>query len=422
MTQAECNVSQYATENISRRKFAAGVGFVALSPALGYPAIRKASEARRLAELDREFSGFDELTIDEYNILFKEYSEKIINKGVLVNNGESQQIDFDLSEDRQVIVTFQPSTHDFPFAQPLIITSDQHNYNRRYLAPVIHSPHPGRKLYSKIQLGNHSEGAHSLKVSQDESSSFTSDSPIHYAISTYNDQSLLAQFLKNSPIVQIKNPENAMDDMPVASFCKILKKDNRYQVITTLVMSSQNGGLEPSENLSSYGKIYDVEWVIQQLYDEEGNLIHNRQRFQRRSHGVQAYDPEVYGDQPYLYTATPNNNFSDGKIRIFGFEFDDPRLNSEEDSIVFSSVPLVLPGSNALKSIDSRYPDLTAISLNEIFREGCLEFVEEEGFADFNGSYFADQILAAQEFMLGEYKNRNCKDPIHIFSSNVRNP
>lgn len=423
MIKAERFETDQSSENtITRRNFTQGMGLLLLSPSIGYPAIQKAIEAGRVAELNRDFSGFDELSLTEYNNLYNEYSERIIDKGVLSNTGETQQITFDISEDQPILVTIQPTTQDFSYAQPLIVTSDQHNYHRKYLTPVIHSSHANRKLYSKIQLGNHSEGSHILELSQDTSSSFVTDKPMHYAVSTFDENSLLAKFIKHSPVIQIKNSQNIMDDMPIASFCKILKKEDRYQVITTLVMSSQNGGLEPSENLSSYGKIYDVEWVMQQLYDKRGNLIHNRQRYQRRGHGVQRYNSQNYGDQPYLYTATPNNNFSDGKIRFLGFEFDDPRLSNDGNVVIYSSVPSVVPGGSINETLLKRHPDITHISLNEIFKESCVEFVEDEHRADFDESDLDRQILSAQEYMNGVYINRNCRRPVRIYSSNVRNP
>jgi len=408
--------------SMSRRSLLRGAAAMGLLAVSGAPAISNHAEQERKREYERSFSGFDGLSLGEFNELVQSYNEVggIVAVDSITDLTHPKTITFDLKgEGSMVFVTIKAGTSDPVFAQPLIIRNE---HERPYLASVLHGREDQKTLFTGVNIGKHEAGSHQIIITQDGSSTFSLEEPLQVFISAPGKDALLTKFMENTPVLKLKDPSNVMDDMPLVTFAKILKKGDMYQVIKFIIFSSENGGTLPPGLMDAYRRTVDIEWLIQQLYTTRGELLYNRRMYQTKNHGRSQFNGEEIDDQPVLYTATQNNNFADSETdytRIHGRPFNNPLKRSfnklvdiftddardKKQDIYYSPVPIFIPSNMWGADILEMYPQLQDWSLYEVAFENCVDLTNTD---EPQVKAFLEDLRNISQFIQREYPDRGC--------------
>jgi hypothetical protein len=213
-------------------------------------------------------------------------------------------------------------------------------------------------------------------------------------------------------VVKLKNRQNVLDDVPLMAFSKVHRREDRYKVVSFIIFSAENGGMMPVNLMNVFSRTVDVEWVMQQLFELDGTPIESRRRFQASRHRVQPFmGQDLFGNSPVLATATPNNNFSDGRFRIWRWSLPNPFEEIDNDAIYYSPRPIFLPSDQWSTELQGRYPELQRWSLFELAMEGCVNLNDP---ANPYAAAFREDLAEIRRRIQARYANRGCRRLLQV--------
>lgn len=415
MQKAE-RVSSSEDVSLNRRDLLKRAGMLATLPLFGSTVTHLEGQAERDREFNQSFFGFRGLSPLEFYELVQNFndSNSVIQTAEISDISSPTEIPFSLREDESsVIVTLSGSSSSPVTARPLLVKNGN---DKTYLAPIIHGREEHPTLFSGINIGKHGKGEHTLLIEQDDSSSLPLDKPLTLSVSVPDKHALFTKFIEQTPVLKIKNPDEVMDDMPIFTFSKILKKDDIYQVVTMVMFSSENGGTKPPDLLTRFGRTYDIEWVMQQLFSVQGDIVPGMRRYQTIDHGSDRFNGSFIDKQPVVTTATANNNFADSDneiLRIGNRTMKNPleRVmdifvdSDKEESIYYSPQPIFVSDSSSGAELLSLYPQLQEWSMYEVALENCVNL------SDGNNETiksFIDDLKRIQGYYTTKFPDRGC--------------
>ena len=375
--------------------------------------VAASTQAQRSRAYFREFAGFDSLSRARYYELVANYTESPL----VLTAGEPDAAGrptyrFSLSRETPVFLSATVSGVEPIFVHPLIVRRDD---GPRLLLPLIRPATPDRSITSSIQLGMCEAGDHSFSIEQNAASSMPLPDSLVLRIARPEPDSLLASFLAHTPVIEIKNAANVLDDIPLMAFAKIFRLGDAYKMTTFVIFSSENGGTMPARLLDTYQRTVDIEWVTQQLYSPDGRPEPGRLAFQTVHHGFERFaGRQVLGSHPSLSIASQNNNFTDGVVRVLGMTLPSYFSSETRDPILYAPKPRFLPPAEWGIGLLSEYPELQRWSLFELTMEGC---VTDNGRVDpGEAKFFADLAIIEQQLNV-TFRSRGCRQRLSVISS-----
>ncbi len=379
------------------------LGSVLLAAGVPYQALRHTQEQQ--AAYDRDFTGFQPLTQWEFNEVLASHTEiplAMSIERISTKEGDAQKITFELKEESSVYLYLSGSQYDPVFVQPLVVRPGDGGKPR--LAPVIHASDAEKPLPFGAKLGTFPEGEHSFMITEGAGANLPSSYTVDIQLTRPSPESLLAKFIDHAPAVKLKNKHNPLDDMPLMMLGNLSRKGDMYKLVTAIVFSGENGGTKPFTLNQVFGRIVDIEWVMQQLFDRYGHSIKDRQRFQAKNHTTKRFFGDTIGNQPVLQTATPNNNFDDGVIQIFGQRFANP-FTKEGEGIYYSPKPIFLPDDHWNNFFLTHFPVLQQWSLFEAAFENCVAMTDRN---KPEVQAFVEDIERVKKNINGNFIDRGC--------------
>lgn len=390
---------------LSRRGFLLA-GLVAVQAV----AVAGTTRSERSRTFYREFNRFTPLNDPDFYELVATYAETPVPliEGEPDADGR-RTFRFSLARDTTVFLAAAAESSEPIFVHPLIVRVDD---GPRLLLPLIRSANPDRGISSPIQLGMLEAGDHTFTLEQDAAATFPLPESLVLSATRPEPDALLAKLMAHVPVIEIKNPENVLDDIPLMAFAKLYRREDQYKITTFVIFSSENGGTMPARLLDVYQRTVDIEWVTQQIYSFDGEPVSDRLSFQTIRHGFAQFDgPRVLGEHPLLSIASENNNFSDGKVRVLGWAI--PRLSVPygSDPILYAPKPRFLPGSDWGASLMRDYPELQRWSLFELTMEGCMV---DNGRIDPDEDQFFADLAVIQDHLTVSFPNRGCRTQLTV--------
>ncbi|MGH2562027.1 MAG: hypothetical protein ACRDJH_23455 [Thermomicrobiales bacterium] len=359
---------------------------------------------------ERDFAGFEPLDPAAFHELVLSHTEMPVRLAwdELADDG-GRRFRFSLPEASAIYLSATTGSAGVPFVHPLIV---QLEYGRRYLLPLIRSSRDGNRIPSAVNLGRFDAGDHTFTLRQDPAVSLPILASVRLGATRPDPDSLLAAFMDHNPVVKLKNLSKVLDDIPLVSFCKIHKRGARYRVTSYIIFSSENGGTMPVSLMAAYQRTVDIEWVMEQLFESTGDVIAARRRFQRRHHGTEPFaGREMFGNSPVLDTATPNNNFADGRIRLWRWTFSNPFATRIDDPIYYSPKPVFLAPHEWAADMLLAMPELQQWSLFEVALEGCVDLADRD---DPAVAAFAADLEAVSQYLHVSYPSRGCQLKLQV--------
>ena len=364
------------------------------------------THTQMLQEYHRQFQGFQALNTAEFYSLISSHTESPVQLNIERSPmGDERAIRFSLTEESSVYLSASADSAPTVFVHPLVVKLES---GRQYLLPLIRSSEPGRRVPSTINLGRFAAGEHVVSLSQNEAVTLPIPDSLQLAASKPSPDSLLASFIDHSPVVKIKDLNNILDDIPLVGFSDLSRSGSRYMVTSQLIFSSENGGLIPPRLMNSYQRTVDVEWVMKQIFETDGDVVASHQLFQSKGHGVEQFAGEVmFGNSPVLNTATPNNNFADGQMRLWHWKV--PNVFTEDNSnpVYYRPKPIFLPPNQWSQDVLADMPELQEWSQYEIAFEHCVNL--DDGSSPITPAFMED-LRFIREHLRVSYPDRGCQD------------
>jgi hypothetical protein len=359
---------------------------------------------------NRDFNRFEPLSDAEYVDLVAGYAEAPVPLHVAgVDDDGAVSYGFKVTEATNLFVSASADGADPIFVHPLILRREN---GRRYFLPLIRAAEPGRFITTTAQLGRFEKGEHVIALTQDSASSRPLPLSLRLRASRPVGDSLLARFMASNPVVRLKNRQNVLDDVPLMAFSKVHRREDRYKVVSFIIFSAENGGMMPVNLMSVFSRTVDVEWVMQQLFELDGTPIESRRRFQASRHRVQPFTGDhLFGNSPVLATATPNNNFADGRFRILRWSFPNPFEDVDDDAIYYSPRPVFLPSEQWSTELQRRYPELQQWSLFEMAMERCVNLNDP---ANPYIAAFQQDLAEIERHIRARYDDRGCRRLLQV--------
>jgi hypothetical protein len=359
---------------------------------------------------DRDFDGFEPVTDAEFAELVAGYSEiPVPLTADAVERDGPRAFRFTLPAPSSLNVSASADHSDPMFVHPLVLEREN---GRRFLLPLIRSDEEGRRVTTTAQLGRFEAGEHTITLAQDRAAFIALPRSLRLEATRPAGESLLAKFIDSNPVVRLKNRDNVLDDIPLMAFSKIHRREDRYKVISYIIFSAENGGMEPANLLDAFRRTVDVEWVMQQLFEADGEPIRSRRRFQGSRHRIQRFaGRDHFGNSPVLTTATENNNFSDGRIRLWRWSIPNPLDDVDEDAIYYSPKPVFLPSAAWSTALLERYPELQRWSLFELAMEGCVDLRD---LANPAVVAFLEDVQEIERHIQARYAKRECRRLLQV--------
>ena len=353
----------------------------------------------------RKFSQFTPLADSEFYELVATYSETPIQLRAGEPDADGRRTyHFSLTRETPVYLTATAASSEPMFVHPLIVRL---NDGPRLLLPLMQSSEPEKEIPSSIQLGTLEAGDHMFTLEQDAAVTIPIPGSLSLRAARPEPDAPLARFLTHTPVIEIKNPANVLDDIPLMAFSKLYRREDQYKVTTFFIFSSENGGTMPARLIATYQRTVDIEWATQKIYSLSGESASGWLSFQTVSHGFAQFDGRrVLGDHPLLSIASENNNFSDGQVRILGWSI--PRLGAGEsaDPILYAPKPRFIPGADWGTSLLQEYPEMQRWSLFELTMEGC---VRDNGRVDPGELQFFSDLALIRQRLTVTFPNRGCR-------------
>lgn len=381
-------------------------GLIAVQSAL----VAATTRTERARNFYREFNQFPPLADQEFYELVAAYTETPISlvEGEPDADGR-RTYHFSLKRETPVYLTATAASAEPMFVHPLIVRTDD---GPRQLLPLIQSSIPEKEIPSTIQLGILDAGDHVFTLEQDAAVTVPIPGSLSLRAARPEPDVPLARFLAHTPVIEIKNPANVLDDIPLMAFAKLYRREDLYKVTTFFIFSSENGGTMPVRLLATYQRTVDIEWATQQIYSLSGETVSGLLSFQTVSHGfAQFQGRRVLGEHPVLSIASENNNFSDGQVRVLGWAI--PRLTSGDsaDPILYAPKPRFIPGTDWGASLLREYPEMQRWSLFELTMEGC---VRDNGRVDPGEEQFFADLAVIRKRLTVTYPNRGCRKQLSV--------
>lgn len=364
------------------------------------------SHARMLQEYQRQFQGFHALNTVEFYSLVTSHSETPVRLYIeQIPGSDERLISFSLKDESSVYLSASADSARTVFVHPLIVELEN---GRRYLLPLIRSSVSGRRVPSTINLGRFSAGEHTVVLSQDAAATLPIPDSLELTASKPDSQSLLADFIDHSPVVKIKNLDNILDDIPLVGFSNLSKNGSRYMITSQLIFSSENGGLIPPRLMKSFQRTVDVEWVMKQVFETDGDVVATNQLFQSKGHGVEQFAGEVmFGNSPVLNTATPNNNFADGRMRLLYWMVPNVFARADDNPVYYRPKPIFLPPNQWSEDVLADMPELQEWSQYEVAFEHCVNLDDSSSPIT---AAFKEDLRFVREHLQVSYPDRGCQD------------
>ena len=368
------------------------------------------TQAQRARAFFREFNPFTPLADADLYELVASYTETPVplTEGEPDADGR-RTFHFSLSRASPVFLTATAASSEPIVVHPLIVRPDD---GPRLLLPLILSARQDREISSAIQLGTFEAGDHSFTLEQDAALTFPIPSSLVLRATRPEPDALLGKFLAHTPVIEVKNDANPLDDIPLMAFAKIYRRKDEYKVTSFVIFSSENGGTLPARLLEVYQRTVDIEWVTQQLYTPMGDPVPGRLSFQTIHHGFEQFDGRrILGEHPLLSIASENNNFSDGMFRVLGWAFPRPSERVGSDSILYAPKPRFLLADDWGTSLLSEYPEMQRWSLFELTMEGC---VMDNGRVDPGEAQFFADLGVIQQHLTVTFPHRGCQRRLSV--------
>lgn len=389
---------------LTRRRFL--LGALGVAQAVGILSVTRSEWRLAYASDFAEFDPLDPAAFSELVLNHAETPVPLRWEGP--EEDGARRYRFSLPEDAAVYLAATTGSAAVPFVHPLIIQLEN---GRRYLLPLLRSSRDGNRIPSAINLGRFDAGDHTFSLRQHPAVSLPVLASLRLRATRPNPDSLLAAFMDHQPVVKLKYVDNVLDDVPLVSFCKIHKRAARYRVTSYIIFSSENGGTMPVSLMEAYQRTVDIEWVMQQLFLPTGAVIATRRRFQGRHHGTEPFaGREMFGNSPVLVTATPNNNFADGRISLWRWSFDNPFAADIDDPIYYSAKPRFLPPHAWAGDVLAAVPELQRWSLFELALEGCVALDDDNPEA----AAFRTELETVRRYLHVSYPERGCQLQLHV--------
>lgn len=368
------------------------------------------TQEERARAFFREFNPFDPLADPDFYELVASYSETPVQLRELEPDADGRRtFHFSLVEPSPVFLSTTAAYSEPIYVHPLIVRVGD---GPPLLAPLIRSADPDRKIPTTIQLGELDSGDHSFSLEQHPSLTAPIPDSLEVRAARPGPDSLISKFLFHTPVIEIKNSANPLDDMPLMSFAKIYRRGDEYKVTTFVIFSSENGGTMPARLLDVYQRTLDIEWLTQQLYTPAGDPVPGRLAFQTEHHGFARFEgPRTLGDHPLLSIATENNNFSDGTFRVLGWALPHLAERPSHDSILYAPKPRFLPADDWGTSLLGEYPEMQRWSLFELTMERC---VMDNGRADPGEARFFSDLEVIERHLTVTFRHRGCQSRLSV--------
>ncbi len=317
------------------------------------------------------FTGYAEISQDEYSSLVGQATEEAIPFTLKQTDTDKLEIVFVLDQASIVYLSASAGPAPAPFINPLIVRPED---GYAYLLPLIRSIQSDRRVSSAIVLGEFASGQHHFTISQDRSVTLPVLDSLRLRLTRPSSDSAIGVFIAHSPIIRLKNPANVLDDMPMIGYAEIAKDASGFQVTTTIIFSSENGGTMPATLLRSFGRTVDVEWVSRQIFVGDAGRPHLRRGlFQKQDHQAERITQHAHLDgRPVLAVATANNNFSDGRYHLGRWSLPNLLVSMSRNAIYYAPKPVFLPPQQWSQSLLDQIPELQQWSLFELAQEDCL--------------------------------------------------
>lgn len=370
------------------------------------------TRADRARTYFREFYPFTPLADPEFYELVAAYAETPVPlvEGEPDEDGR-RTFRFSLADETPVFLSASAASSQPIFVHPLIVRLDD---GPRLLLPLIRSATPDREIPSAIQLGTLEAGDHVFTLEQDPSLSLPIPDSLVLRAAKPDPDALLTKFLAYTPVIEVKNPANPLDDIPLMAFAKIFRRDERYKVTSFLIFSSENGGTMPARLLDVYQRTVDIEWVTQQLFSPDGEPVPGRLSFQTVHHGFAKFQGRrLLGEHPVLSIASENNNFSDGMIRILGWALPRRPAHVSSDALVYAPKPRFLEAEDWGTSLLRAFPEMQRWSLFELTMEGC---VMDNGRVDPGEAQFFQDLAVIRRELTVTFPHRGCRQQLSVAS------
>lgn len=368
------------------------------------------TQAERARAFYREFIHLDPLADPDFYELVAAYAETPVPLKEDEPDAEGRRtLRFSLTQESPVFLTATAASSEPIVVHPLIVRPGA---GPRLLLPLIRPASQEREIVSAIQLGTFVAGEHTFTLEQDAALTLPIPSSLVLRASRPEPDALLGKFLAYTPVIQVKNRANPLDDMPLMTFAKIFRRADHYKVTTFVIFSSENGGTMPARLLDVYQRTVDIEWVTQQLYTPAGDPAPGKLSFQTVHHGFEQFEGRrVLGGHPLLSIASQNNNFSDGMFRVLGWAI--PRLADRErsDAILYAPKPRFLPADDWGTSLLREFPELQRWSLFELTLEGC---VMDNGRVDPGEAQFFSDLENIEQHLTVTFPHRGCRRRLSV--------
>jgi hypothetical protein len=368
------------------------------------------TQAQRSRSFFREFNPFAPL--DDANVfdLVATYTETPVPLTEDEPDADGRRtFRFSLTRATPVFLTATAASSEQVFVHPLIVRPQD---GPRLLLPLIQSAQQNREIPSTIQLGTFESGDHTFTLEQDAALTLPIPSSLVLRATHPEPDALLGKFLAHTPVIEVKNGANPLDDIPLMAFAKIYRRGDEYKVTSFVIFSSENGGTMPARLLDVYQRTLDIEWVTQQLYAPTGDPVPGRLSFQTIHHGFERFEGRrILGEHPLLSIASQNNNFSDGMFRVLGWAFPRPSERVGSDSILYAPKPRFLLADDWGTSLLSEFPEMQRWSLFELTLEGC---VMDNGRVDPGEAQFFADLGVIQQHLTVTFPHRGCQRRLSV--------
>ena len=261
-------------------------------------------------------------------------------------------------------------------------------------------------------------GDHVFTLEQDAAATFPYADSLTLRAARPEPDALIAKMLAHTPVIEIKNPANALDDIPLMTFAKLYRRGDQYKVTTYVIFSSENGGTMPARLLDVYQRTVDIEWVTQQIYSVDGEAVPGKLSFQTVNHGfAQFAGRSVLGEHPlYVDRFGEQQLFGREGARSWAGRFRGSRQEDRDDPILYAPKPLFLPGTDWGASLIRDYPELQRWSLFELTMEGC---VMDNGRVDPGEAQFYADLAVIQDHLTVTFPSRGCRTQLSVASGDA---
>lgn len=352
-------------------------------------------------EFYRNFIGYHSLEQSEYDQLLSQHREIPIALKTEVRQGKLL-LSFSLPVDSAVYLTASADSARTVFVHPLILERED---GKKFLLPLLRSDVVGEELSSSIRLGHFSAGVHQVELTQDDSVNLSLPSTLQLQASRSAYQSPLSVFIDHHPVVEVRNPRNVLDDIPLIGYSRIYKRGDDYMVTSNLIFSSENGGTKPPVLMRSYGRTLDVEWVMKQIFAHDGDALQPSYRqYQGGSHTPRQFEGKQYLDSsPVLEVATLNNNFSDGRFWLDGII--PRRASANTEVLYYAPKPEFLPPGKIPEEVFDGFDDMQRWSQYEVAMENCVDLSD---LSDPEVAKFIAELDWIRQHLEVSYRDRDC--------------